>query len=86
VRKEAYIASLDHKPETSLLVSLADKAHNSRAIVADLEAIGDQLWGRFREGPTEVRRYYRSLADVFGRRLPGALANELRRNVAAMHA
>ena len=35
-RKEAYIASLAHKSKDYLLVSLADKTHNARAILDDL--------------------------------------------------
>jgi (p)ppGpp synthase/HD superfamily hydrolase len=83
-RKEAYIASLETKPATALLVSLADKTHNARAIVADLGTVGDQLWERFSQGPDEVRWYYGSLAEVFNRRLPGPLALELRRSFEAM--
>jgi hypothetical protein len=82
--RKAYIASLETKPLTSLLVTLADKTHNARAIVADLGTVGDQLWERFSQGPDEVRWYYRSLAEVFNRRLPGPLAQELRRSVEAM--
>lgn len=83
-RKEAYIASLANKPETSLLVSLADKTHNARCIVSDLEVVGDELWGRFSANRDEVVWYYRSLARRFAERLPGQLANELDRMVAAM--
>ena len=39
-RKEAYITSLAHKPADSLLVSLADKTHNARAILDDEKAGG----------------------------------------------
>ena len=34
LRKTRYIASLEHKPEASLLVTAADKAHNARDLVA----------------------------------------------------
>lgn len=82
-RKEAYIASMAHKADRSLLVSLADKTHNSRAIVSDLNAIGDELWDRFTASKTETIWYYRSMADIFEQRL-GIIAHELGRCVRTM--
>ena len=83
-RKEAYIASLALKPETSLLVSLADKTHNARSIVTDLDEIGDAIWNRFRAGRDEVVWYYRTLADAFQGRTPESLSRELRFSVDLM--
>lgn len=83
-RKEAYIASLASKPERSLLVSLADKTHNARAIVSDLNEIGERLWGRFSAGRDEVVWYYGRLADAFEGKTPQSLSRELRASVAAM--
>jgi hypothetical protein len=83
-RKDAYIAAISDKPATSLLVSLADKTHNARAIVADLASIGDELWERFSQGPSDVKWYYQALADAFLRSLPGPLANEFKRTIEAM--
>jgi len=83
-RKQAYLAHLEDPatPDGALLVSLADKLHNARAIAFDLRVHGDALWERFRtgSGPSQLW-YYRSLADVFLRRRPGALAEELDRTV-----
>jgi (p)ppGpp synthase/HD superfamily hydrolase len=78
-RKEAYLASLEHKPETSLLVSLADKTHNATAIVQDLRVHGDALWSRFTGGKEGSIWYYGRLGEIFGRRMPGPLADELAR-------
>ena len=50
-RKEAYIASLSHKPADSLLVSLADKTHNARAILDDLVVHG----GHFGNGSVAAK-------------------------------
>jgi len=83
-RKEAYIASLFKKPPMSLLVSLADKTHNAASIVADLREHGDALWGRFTGGREGSLWYYRSLANAFAQLMPGALAGEFERQVAAM--
>ena len=51
-RKERYLASLAAKPKTSLLVSLADKVHNARSILADHRAVGADVWTRFTGGET----------------------------------
>lgn len=83
-RKEAYIAHLPGKPARSLLVSLADKTHNGRAIVADLRCHGAALWGRFAGGEEGTLWYYESLAAAFAQALPCPLADELARAVAEM--
>ena len=66
-RKEAYLEALLHKDEDVLLVSAADKLDNARAIVADLRALGNEVWARFKGG-RESLWYYRELAKVFGQR------------------
>jgi (p)ppGpp synthase/HD superfamily hydrolase len=83
-RKEAYLAHLPARPARSLLVSLADKTHNARAIVADLRVHGDALWGRFTGGAEGTIWYYGALAAVFAEALPCPLADELTRTVAQM--
>jgi (p)ppGpp synthase/HD superfamily hydrolase len=71
-RKEAYIASLAHKPAASLAVSLADKTHNAGAIVADLASVGDAVWDRFTGGRDGSIWYYRSLVTAFRAKLGGS--------------
>jgi hypothetical protein len=61
-----------------LLVSLADKVHNARSILADLRTDGEALWDRFSGGRDGTLWYYRTLAKVFLVLLPGnALAQQL---------
>jgi hypothetical protein len=62
-----------------LLVSLADKVHNARAILRDLRKpdIGESIWYRFSQPREKTLWYYRALADRFRERSPGQLANEL---------
>ncbi len=76
-RKEAYVAGLAHKPERSLLVSLADKTHNAECIRDDYRQLGDAVWDRFGGGGAGVRWYYQALADSFDRHRPSALAERL---------
>jgi (p)ppGpp synthase/HD superfamily hydrolase len=80
-RKEAYLAALPSKPSASLLVSLADKAHNASAILGDYRVLGDELWDRFKGGRDGTIWYYRSLSAVFDNAMPGALAEQLSRSV-----
>ena len=83
-RKEAYVAGLPAKPAASLLVSLADKTHNARCILADYRLIGEALWPRFTGGRAGTLWYYRALAEAFARLRPGPLADELRRTVESL--
>ena len=85
-RKEAYIASLAHKPRSSLLVSLADKIHNAGAIVADLRMHGDRLWDRFTGRRDGTLWYYAALARAFEEHLPSPFVARLRASVDNMHA
>ena len=69
-RKEEYLEHLEHQPRSVLLVSLADKLFNARAILRDYLAVGEELWKRFTGDRDGQLWYYRSLSDVFTRRLP----------------
>jgi (p)ppGpp synthase/HD superfamily hydrolase len=76
-RKEAYLEHLESATTDVLLVSAADKLYNARAILADYRQVGDELWERFNQGRGQQLWYYRSLADIFARRLGGSVAREL---------
>jgi (p)ppGpp synthase/HD superfamily hydrolase len=83
-RKEHYLAHLESVEHASLLVSLADKVHNSRAIVAELRQSGDATFDHFNGKKAGTLWYYRTLVDIFGRRFPGPLTDELSRTVREM--
>ena len=85
-RKEAYIASLAHKPPASLLVSLADKTHNIGAILADLASTGPNVWDRFTGEKGGTLWYYAALAESFQTHLPGHSADRFAAMVIEMHA
>jgi (p)ppGpp synthase/HD superfamily hydrolase len=67
LRKEAYLAHLLSASPDVRLVSLADKLHNARTILADLRQDGDTLWARFRGGREGSLWYYHSLVETFRR-------------------
>ncbi|HEY3121994.1 MAG TPA: HD domain-containing protein [Vicinamibacteria bacterium] len=80
-RKERYVAHLRHAAPDVLRVSMADKLHNARAILADLRRHGDVLWGRFTADRAGVLWYYRSLVTAYQQAGGGFLAEELDRVV-----
>jgi GTP pyrophosphokinase len=82
-RKETYIAHLPTSAPDALLVSLADKLHNARAILFDYRAQGDALWAKF-DPASDQLWYYGSLVSAFRSqevRLPTQLVDELDRTV-----
>lgn len=79
-RKEAYVVRVrsTHGAD-ALRVSLADKLHNSRAILRDLKAADDpdELWSRFKQGRDCVLWYYRALFEAFRTRISTPMLEEL---------
>ena len=85
-RKESYIAHLESVPKEVLLVSMADKLHNARAILADYRVIGEALWQRFSGGRDGTLWYYRALVTAYRRLEDGPLLHELDRTVGELEA
>ena len=89
-RKAAYLAELAEADASVVRVSLADKLHNGRSLLADLERHGAALWDRFNAPAPRQAWYYASLLEIYERRstsvhLP-ALREVVRRIVAAADA
>lgn len=68
-RKEAYIAGLASSSESVLLVSAADKLHNSRSLLSNYKQVGEVLWSRY-SGGRDTLWYYRALVDAYQRTKP----------------
>ena len=86
-RSDAYLAHLREADDGSVLISAADKLHNLLSIHADLDQLGDELWGRFNSGKERQLWWYRSVADLVQERLPGnPLGEELARQVERLEA
>jgi GTP pyrophosphokinase len=65
-RKLAYIDHVRHEADPDvLLVSVADKVHNARAILTDHHESGDVCFDRFSGRKDGTLWYYRSLVDAF---------------------
>lgn len=81
-RKEAYLRHLAWAQPNVLLVSLADKVDNARALLRDFEQHGAELWNRFGvHDPEQHLWYYRSLHETFRPRVDLWLVHELDRVV-----
>jgi (p)ppGpp synthase/HD superfamily hydrolase len=78
-RKEVYIAHLRHASADVRRVSLADKVHNARSILADLQQYGEAIWDRFQGGKDGTLWYYKTLAQVFREIDASPLVGELTR-------
>jgi (p)ppGpp synthase/HD superfamily hydrolase len=65
VRKQDYLDHLRTASPSVRRVSLADKLHNARTILADLRQDGDDVWTRFNGGKEGSLWYYRSLLEIF---------------------
>lgn len=87
-RKTGYLGRLPAKPRDTLMVSMADKLHNSRAIVGDYTQVGEALWDRFTPGGEDTVWYYESLVSAYEQAWAGdrepALLEALRGTVGQM--
>lgn len=81
-RKERYLARLAAEEGAARLISLADKLHNARSILADLRRVGAQAWQRFNGGREGTLWYYRSLCILFLQSDDTGMAKELQRVLA----
>jgi (p)ppGpp synthase/HD superfamily hydrolase len=64
-RKEQYLEHLKTTNSDVHLVSLADKLHNARTLLFDLQQFSMDVWERFTGGKSGSLWYYRRLADYF---------------------
>ncbi|MBI4421072.1 MAG: HD domain-containing protein [Gemmatimonadetes bacterium] len=75
-RKERYLSHIPGLPRHVLRVSVADKLHNARTVLADYRRVGDAVWKRFSVGRDDTLWYYRALVIAFRRAGSGFLIDE----------
>jgi (p)ppGpp synthase/HD superfamily hydrolase len=80
-RKRAYAEHARTVPSSSLRVSVADKVHNTYAILRELRNEGESVWQRFNAAPDDVISYYQSLVRSYREAGGGKLVDELERIV-----
>lgn len=65
-RKERYHEHLRETSDSSvLLVSAADKLHNARATLNDVQRLGPSVWHRFQSTPEQALWNYRELLEAY---------------------
>jgi (p)ppGpp synthase/HD superfamily hydrolase len=68
-RKKHTLGMLKILPEDAVILALADKLDNIRAIREDLKRDGEDVWRRFKRPRDRQKWYYESLAEIFSARL-----------------
>ncbi len=63
-RKLNYLAKMRLAPLEVRRISLADKLHNARSIVADWEREGERVWQKFSGGREGTLWFYRSFLEI----------------------
>ncbi|MBC9783699.1 HD domain-containing protein [Heliobacterium chlorum] len=85
-RKQKYLAHLEKASTGALYVSLADKIHNGRSLLLDIERYGEEVWNRFHATKEQTLWYYDEFSKVIRRRLPDeVLVQELTQIVQELH-
>ncbi|MEM7555295.1 MAG: HD domain-containing protein [Cyanobacteria bacterium P01_A01_bin.84] len=64
-RKRKYLENLSHANTSLRRVSLADKLHNARSLLADWQKFGDEIWTRFNGGKEKTLWFYHSLIGIY---------------------
>ena len=54
-----------NKPSEAVMVILADKLQNARAILKDYRDLGDEIWDGFKRGRDGTLWYYRSIIEEY---------------------
>jgi (p)ppGpp synthase/HD superfamily hydrolase len=84
-RKESYLRHLRDASDDAVLVSLADKLDNARAILRDVRGHPNTVWQRFSvQDPQLHLWYFRALLEVFSQRSHSWMVGELRDVIAAL--
>lgn len=63
-RKRVYLNHLRSADRDVLLVSLADKVHNARSIVTDIERYGSSVLSKFNGEPRQILDYYAECLEI----------------------
>ena len=85
-RKERYLAHLRSASPAVQRVSLADKVHNARDLLACYRQSGELVWNAFRGGREGTLWYYHAVMALFRELCAGPLVDELERVVAELDA
>lgn len=77
-RKVEHLEKLKQSDQDILLVTGADKTHNARAIVTDLQIIGEDIWRRFNAPKSDIIWYYENVLEILTiREVPRFITTQL---------
>ena len=77
-RKLQYLEKIRGNSLAVQRVSLADKLHNARSIVADWHRVGDRVWDRFSAKREGTLWFYRSVVDIYSESFSSVMVIELK--------
>jgi len=81
-RKGSYIERLQSELPSTLLVSVADKLYNTRAILEDYRELGPKVWERFKRGREQQLWYLDELLKLYAKKCGSwRIVSELKRTV-----
>jgi len=81
-RKTSYLNHARRTPPELLRITIADKIDNARAILAEYQRVGDQIWSKFNAGKQDQIWYYNQSVQAYDEAgCSGPLLEELRRLV-----
>lgn len=83
-RKLKYLELMSHASDSVLRVSMADKLHNARSLLAECYREGDAVWQKFHGGKDGTLWFYRSLLQIYRRRPSPLLVPELDRVISLL--
>lgn len=83
-RKLNYLEKIRLAPPEVRRVSLADKLHNARSIVADWEREGGKVWQKFKSGKEGTLWFYRNFLEIYQQKGSNFLSKELARLIARL--
>jgi (p)ppGpp synthase/HD superfamily hydrolase len=64
-RKKNYLEKLRHCSPSVRRVSLADKLHNARSLLASWQTYGDSIWSQFKAGKKGTLWFYQELLQIY---------------------
>ena len=83
-RKTLHLEHMRGLPDRTLLVLLADKVHNGRGVLDELDRVGLEVFDRFGGKLDGTLWYYREMCAMFSQRIGAPLSRELERIVTRM--
>jgi len=77
IRKERYLEHLQIASKQSLLISCADRIHNTSSLLLAYKHDGEAIWGRFKAGKEEQIWFATSVMHILEERLGTSYTEEL---------